>query len=104
MLLGIGAADMDAVEQAGGVVGHGAAGFDARLHQHQHAADVRVLVDADQGFAGQRIAPLLAILGIGQGALVGAFAEGDALHANAGRAAFIMMNMYSRPRFGSPSR
>jgi len=54
------------VEQAAGVVGHGAAGFDARFHQHQHAADVGVLGDRDQRFAGHRIAALLALAGESQ--------------------------------------
>ena len=36
--------------------------------------------------------------------LIGALGDGDALHADQRRAMFIIVNMYARPRFSSPTR
>ena len=52
--------------------------------------------------AGQRAA-LQALAGIGDRALVGGLGEAEPLHADARRAAFIMVNMARMPLFGSPT-
>jgi hypothetical protein len=46
---------------------------------------------------------LHALLGIGQRLLVGALGHATPCRPTPRRASFIMMNMYSRPRFSSPT-
>src|SRR5205085_6615994 len=86
LLLGLGAAGD--VDLEGAPQYEGAGGLVERLHLHQHSAHVRV--DDDRIGLGLRVAgvgdegaALAAVAGIGDGVLVGDFALGEALKADA---------------------
>ena len=75
---------MGLVEHRRDHVGQRAHRLDARLHAHQHAPHVGVSDDRHARALGRRgVLALDAILGIGQGLLVGALGHAQPLHADA---------------------
>ena len=76
--------------------------FDA--HEHQHAAHVRMMDDRHRPARAFDRAALHALLRVRDRLLIGALAIAMPCMPTWKRAAFIMMNMYSRPRFSSPIR